>query len=177
MKGDIQGQKAEVLDQDPRDSNRPVHEAVARKPDDLSPLVAWGMSRVEAWRNHRRANYEWRWDEYERLWRGIWSGAGQKRKSERSRIITPALSEAVENAVSEIEEAVFGRGDFFEIKAEISDPEELVKATEQNKNRLREDLARLGFPPNVSDALINSAVYGTGIGDVRGETEACKILS
>ena len=166
MKVDIQGQKAEVLDQDPRDSNRPVNEAVARKPDDLSPLVAWVMSRVEAWRNHRRANYEWRWDEYERLWRGIWSGAEQKRKSERSRIITPALSEAVENAVSEIEEAVFGRGDFFEIKAEISDPEELVKATEHNKNCLREDLARLGFTPNVSDALINSAVYGTGIGEI-----------
>src|SRR3990170_8368977 len=121
MKVDIQGQKAEVLDQDPRDSSRPVNGAVERKPEDLAPLVAWVMARVEAWRTHRRANYEWRWDEYERLWRGIWSGAEQKRKSERSKIITPALSEAVENAVSEIEEAVFGRGAFFEIKAALSD--------------------------------------------------------
>lgn len=161
------GGTAQILDRDPRDSTVSVAAAAPKKAkDDLDPLVGWVMERVEAWRTHRRSNYETRWDEYERLWRGIWSGSEQQRKSERSKIITPALSEAVENAVSEIEEAIFGRGDFFEIKGEVSDAFELKKVTEKNKNTLREDLAKTFFVTNVSEALMNSAIYGSGIGEL-----------
>ena len=43
--------------------------------------------------------------------------------SERSRIISPALQQAVESSVAEIEEATFGRGNFFDIRDDIQVPE------------------------------------------------------
>ncbi len=44
-----------------------------------------------------------------------------KRASERSRIISPALQQAVESNVAELEEATFGRGQFFDIKDDVTD--------------------------------------------------------
>ena len=135
--------------------------------DQLAPLTAWVMTRVKQWRDHRRSNYELQWDEYERLWRGLWTPADKNKKSERSTLITPALGEAVENIVAEVEEAVFGRGDFFDIKAELDDSPELKIITDKNKANLKEDLANhCEFVPHVGEALINAAVYGTGIGEI-----------
>ena len=45
------------------------------------------------------------------------------RKSERSRIISPALQQAVESSVAEIEEATFGRGRFFDVTDDTQDRE------------------------------------------------------
>ena len=56
-------------------------------------------------------------EEYYRLWRGIWAAQDMETaKSERSSriIISPALQQAVESSVAEIEEATFGRGKYFE---------------------------------------------------------------
>ena len=36
-------------------------------------LAGWLGSRLEEWRNHRDSNYLDMWDEYYRLWRGIWT--------------------------------------------------------------------------------------------------------
>jgi len=35
-------------------------------------LSGWLMSRLDDWRDHRDVNYLKNWDEYYRLWRGIW---------------------------------------------------------------------------------------------------------
>lgn len=161
------GGKARILDSDPRDMSVSVaSQTDAKRKDDLDPLVGWVMERIQAWRTHRQSNYDPRWEEYERLWRGIWSGSEQQRKTERSKIITPALSEAVENAVSEVEEAIFGRGDFFDVKGEARDGFDLKKITDLNKNTLREDLAKTFFVTNVSECLLNSAIYGSGIAEL-----------
>ena len=106
------------------------------------------------------------WDTYERLWRAIYSEAEKTRKSERSTIISPALSEAVENAASEIEEAVFGRGDFFDIWPEASDNQVEAQVLAKNEATLKQDLARGGFTDNCSETIINAAVYGTGIAEI-----------
>jgi len=74
-------------------------------------ITEWVLSRCLMWRNHRDENYLESWKEYERLWRGIWSGEDKTRDSERSQLVTPALQQAIESHTAEIEEAIFGRGE------------------------------------------------------------------
>jgi len=84
--------------------------------DKFEPLAQWVMARVNSWVEWRDGEYAKKWDEWERLWRGIFSEDERLRASERSTIVTPALSEAVENAAAELEEAIFGRGqDYFDL--------------------------------------------------------------
>ena len=73
------------------------------------------------WANHYDQNYRNQHEEYYRLWRGIWSSEDKTRDSERSKIITPALQQAVESNVAEIEEATFGRGKWFDIEDDYAD--------------------------------------------------------
>ena len=67
---------------------------------DYRALSQWLSGRLENWRNHRDNNYLKQWDEYYRLWRGMWTTEDQNRKSEKSKIITPALQQAVEASVA-----------------------------------------------------------------------------
>jgi len=126
--------------------------------------AGWIMAKCEQWRDHYESNYAEKFDEYYRLWRGIWDQSDSLRYSERSRIISPALQQAVESSVAEVEEATFGRGRFFDIRDDIQD---------QNKNdivllrnQLEEDFNRTKVRKAVSEALINSAVFGTGIAEL-----------
>lgn len=129
-------------------------------------LVEWVMNRVDRWRIHRDTNYATSWDMYERLWRAIYSDAEKQRKSERSKIISPALSEAVENGCAEIEEAVFGRGDFFNLWPEVRDTQVDRAALDANETLFKEDIARTDFTGQCSEATTNGAVYGTGIAEI-----------
>lgn len=157
--------------QDERDSLVSVKDATQPKKDPNAELAAWVVARVNDWKTDKQTNYLTRWDEYERLWRGIWAESEKQRQSERSKIITPALSEAVENSVSEIEEAIFGRGgDFFQIEGQHDDSDETKAITRENEVRLKEDLAKTGFAGAVSEALMNGAVFGSGIGEILMKT-------
>ena len=86
-------------------------------------LEDWVITKCDSWRDHFEANYAQKFDEYYRLWRGIWAQEDVTRDSERSRIISPALQQAVESSVAEIEEATFGRGKFFDITDDANDPD------------------------------------------------------
>ena len=59
-------------------------------------LEDWVMTKCENWRDNYESNYEAKFEEYYRLWRGQWDPADSDRASERSRIISPALQQAVE---------------------------------------------------------------------------------
>ena len=158
------GGTAKVID-DPRDKQ--VDALASEKPkDDMHDLTSWIMNRVKLWRDHRRTNYELLWDHYERLWRGLWAPEDKNRKSERSTMVTPALGEAVENVVAEVEEALWGRGDLFDIRGEMDDNPDMKKITDKNKARLKEDLDQLDFRSAMGEALVNGAVYGSGIGEI-----------
>ena len=76
-------------------------------------LQSWVISKCNKWREHYNSNYETKFEEYYRLWRGQFNPTDKTRPSERSEIISPALQQAVESSVAEIEEATFGRGAFF----------------------------------------------------------------
>lgn len=128
-------------------------------------LSSWVLGQCEDWRNHRDTNYLEDWKSYERLWRGIWSGEDQQRTSERAKIVTPALQQAIETHVSEIEEAVFGRGEkFFDIDDDIADQQRID--IEAVKKQMTEDFKKDRIRKSVSDVILLSAVYGTGIGEI-----------
>ena len=104
------------------------------------------------------------WDEYYRLWRGIWSAEDKTRQSERSRLIAPALQQAIESSVAELEEATFGRGKWFDIKDDYLDQD--ISEAEYIRNLLQEDLEKTGVKDAICEVFLNGAIYGTGIGKI-----------
>jgi len=127
-------------------------------------LENWVIQKCDDWRDHFSANYQENFDEYYRLWRGIWSAEDRARSTERSKIISPALQQAVESSVAELEEATFGRGKFFDIKDDVRDqnPEDIAAL----RGYLEEDFAKNKVRKSVAECLINAAVFGTGIAEI-----------
>jgi len=132
-------------------------------------IEGWVMDKCDNWRDHYEANYSDKFEEYYRLWRGHWSAQDQTRQSERSKIISPALQQAVESSVAELEEATFGRGKWFDIKDDVRDqnPADIAAL----RSYLEEDFAKNRVRKNVAECLINAAVFGTGIAEVVIEEE------
>ena len=124
----------------------------------------WVMDKAERWRDHYNTNYKDKFDEYYRLWRGVWAAEDKTRESERSRLISPALQQAVESAVAEVEEATFGRGKWFDIQDDRNDQEK--GDVEYLKNQLDEDFKFTKTRRAVAECLINSAVFGTGCAEI-----------
>lgn len=134
------------------------------------PLMAeqsvenWVMTKCEQWRDYYESNYEAKFEEYYRLWRGQWDPADSERNSERSRIISPALQQAVESNVAELEEATFGRGKWFDVADNMGDSNKSDAMFLRNK--LAEDFENTMVRKAVAECLINAAVFGTGIGEI-----------
>jgi hypothetical protein len=127
-------------------------------------VEGWVISKCEDWRDYYESNYEHRFEEYYRLWRGIWDPADSERRSERSRIISPALQQAVESNVAELEEATFGRGKWFDVSDNLGDTERQDVLFLRNK--LTEDFENCMIRKSVAECLINAAVFGTGVGEI-----------
>ncbi len=125
---------------------------------------SWVIDKAEQWRDHYSSNYEQKFDEYYRLWRGIWAAEDRIRESERSQLISPALQQAVESSVAEIEEATFGRGKWFDIKDDRNDPDNTDIA--YLREQLSEDFNYTKTRKAVGEVLINAAVYGTGMAEL-----------
>ena len=127
-------------------------------------VESWVMDKVEQWRDHYSANYEEKFDEYYRLWRGIWSAEDKTRDSERSRLISPALQQAVESSVAEVEEATFGRGKWFDIRDDRKDQDKQDIA--YLREQLTEDFQFTKTRKAVAECILNASVFGTGIGEL-----------
>ncbi|MDE2097306.1 MAG: hypothetical protein KGL39_08695 [Patescibacteria group bacterium] len=127
-------------------------------------LASWVMHHVDGWRVWRNGQFAARWAEYYRLWRGFWTVKDKNRDSERSQLISPALQQAVEMTVAEMEEATFGRQEWIDIPMDFDDP------GRQNALRYRDqildDMDENNVPAAVCEAYLNGALYGTGIGKV-----------
>ena len=136
--------------------------AVAKAKSANEELVSWVMGKVNPARDWRDTNYKPRWDEYYRLWRGIWAGADKTRKSERSRIITPALQQAIEGVTSEIESAILDKPHFFDMVDDEFDAEnEDIMAL---RAQLREDMKEADFEQAMNQVFLMGSIFGTGIG-------------
>ena len=127
-------------------------------------LEDWVITKCDNWRNNYESNYEDRFEEYYRLWRGQWDPSDSERASERSRIISPALQQAVESSVAELEEATFGRGKWFDITDDVADQDN--QDIMFLRQKLTEDFEKTKVRKAVAECLINAAVFGTGIGEI-----------
>jgi hypothetical protein len=127
-------------------------------------LEGWVINKCDKWRDHFESNYSEKFDEYYRLWRGIWASEDSMRQSERSRIITPALQQAVESSVAEVEEATFGRGKWFDVRDDYQDKDTTDIAF--LRTQLEEDFKFTGTRKDIAECILNAAVFGTGIGEI-----------
>ena len=127
-------------------------------------LESWVIAKCEKWREHYNSNYETKFEEYYRLWRGIYASEDKTRASERSEIISPALQQAVESSVAEIEEATFGRGDFFTMRDNMQDED--TSDIVYLRKKLNEDFRKHRIRQQVGECLINAAVFGTGVAEI-----------
>lgn len=127
-------------------------------------LAGWIMQKVSAWEDWRDQNYQERWDEYYRLWRGVWIEADKSRNGERSRIICPELSQTIETMVAELEDATFIRERWIDVTDDIQDSER--EDVNKALNQLLEEFELNSVPTAISEAYFNGALYGTGIAKV-----------
>lgn len=127
-------------------------------------LENWVMDKADNWRDHYESNYKEQFDEYYRLWRGIWENGDSMRSSERSKIISPALQQAVESSVAEVEEATFGRGKWFDLKDNKGDPE--AQDVQLIRELITEDFDYCKIRKSVAECILNAAIYGTGVGEI-----------
>lgn len=136
-------------------------------------LISFVIEHTDPWRDHRDTNYLSTWETYERLFRGIWSSEDKTRESERSRLITPALQQAIESKQAEVSEAIFGRGEFFDIVDDKLDQNPIdVGALRQ---MMHEDFKKTKVKKAIDDIVLLAEIYGTGIGEITVEEQ--KVLS
>ena len=128
-------------------------------------LTAFVSDHCERWREYRDQNYQDLWDKYERIWRGVWDASDKARESERSRVISPATQQAIETRHAEIMEAIFGQGEFFDIKDDIEDKSGSVDV-EVMKAKLYEDFAQDKIRKSIDQITLMGEIYGTGIAEI-----------
>jgi hypothetical protein len=131
--------------------------------------AGWVVEKVNKWEEHRHNNYDKRWDEYYRMWRGVWSPLDKNRQVERSRIVSPALQQAIESSVAEMEESVFHRERWFDLDDDVYDetPGDMPEVVTQTLD----DFKRKKVPDSIREIILNGALYGTGIGKIVVEAE------
>jgi len=150
---------SDPLIEDNIDKNEFVTETDADK-----ELVTFVLEHCDEWRNHRDVNYVLYWQEYERLFRGIWDPADKTRESERSQLITPAMAQAVESKQAEISEAIFGRGEWFDIEDDINDKD--PTDVQFMRRQMHEDFRRSKIKKAIDNIILLGEMYGTGIGEI-----------
>ena len=134
-------------------------------------LTDWVVSHTDKWRDYRDQNYLTEWQEYERIFRGQWAAEDKTRDSERSRIISPATQQAIETRHAEIMEAIFGQGEWFDIKDDIKDANGTPVDVEMIKAQLMEDFNRDKIKKAIDQIELMAEIYGTGIGEIAVKTE------
>lgn len=129
-------------------------------------LCSWIMEHVTEWEDWRKQNFDPMWAEYLRKWRGVWAAEDKTRGSERSRLISPALQQAVEESVADIEEAILGDKEaWFDIDDNRSDGE--TEEWQEVRLRLLDDMDYVNAPGALIECCgLMGAVYGTAIGKI-----------
>ena len=148
------------------DYNEETNEVETQSDKDL---VSFVVDHCDKWRDWRDTNYETKWDEYERIYYGVWAAEDRTRDSERSKIISPATRQAVDNRVAETMEGFAGTGKLFEVSDDGLDQERTD--VEMMQALLLEDTHNNAYINNVSSIVKLAEVYGTGIGEVLVKTE------
>lgn len=124
-------------------------------------LVSWVMAKVKRWREHRDINYLDDWNTYYNLWRGKWNENLKNKQAERSKLIAPALQQAVDQTLAEEVEAIFGRSKWIDINDDLQSNN--IEEAQQLRDQLLDDFNRAGVSSSIRETLLNGCLYGTGI--------------
>lgn len=134
-------------------------------------LVSFVVDHCDRWRDYRDSNYLQAWTEYERIFRGEWAPEDATRESERSRLITPGTQQAVETRHAEIIEAIFGQGEYFDIKDDVQDIDGNPIDVGKLRQQLLEDFAKDKIRKSIDQIVLMGEIYGSGIGEIIVKTE------
>lgn len=127
-------------------------------------LVAFVTQHCDSWRQHKQSEYTLMWDEYERLYRGIFNESEKTRSSERSKIVTPAVAQAVDTRLAELAEAVLNNDNFFDIDDNAEDQDKTD--VEQVKKVISERFKKDKVKKQLNNVLRLGEIYGTGVGEL-----------
>jgi hypothetical protein len=124
-------------------------------------LAGWVMGKVDPWEDHRNLGYARRWKEYWRLWRGQWHTDDKNRHTERSKLIAPALAQAIEASSAEVESILLEKSNWIDIADDAADDDN--SDVRQSRTSLLEDLQATATKEIAKEAILNAAIFGTGI--------------
>ncbi len=130
-----------------------------------SDSLVWHiMPIVQENRQVRDRLHKKEWDQYERTFRGMYSGSDRTRSAERSRLVSPALAAAIDSVSASIEDAIFSRDRWFDTTDDVLDqqPEDVRQA----HRVLEEDFDLASVPDAIAKIVLNGCLYGTGIGKI-----------
>jgi hypothetical protein len=132
-------------------------------------IVEFVTTHCDRWREWRDTNFMVEWDEYERLYYGIWADEDKTRETERSRIVSPAIRQAVDNKVAETLEGMSGNGKFFEIDDDVIDMEKTD--VDLMRRLLREDMKKDKITKEIAKVVKIAEMLGTGAAEILVKTE------
>ena len=133
------------------------------------------MGDIPTWRKHRDSKFEAVWNEFYAKWRGFWAPEHKSFKTERSRLISPLTSMAVDMTTAEIVEAVLGREYFIDMPDDVADKD--TQDVDLARKLLVQDLRREGFVDEFASIALNGCLYGTGIAKIQISVKKVKTIS
>ena len=142
------------------------YEGYEEPTEEENGLVDFVIEHTNRWRDYRDTNFLPDWDEYERIFRGRWSVLDKTKETERSRLVSPATQQAIETRHAEVMEAIFGQGEFFDIKDDIMDVNGNPLDVEEIKAKLNEDFKQDKIIKAIDAIELMAEIYGTGIGEI-----------
>ena len=153
---EIKSQGQSILIDPPDNDERDIDEMAA----DLA-LSSWVMGKVDRWEEFRNNGYSRKWKEYWRMWRGLWHSDDRTRQSERSRLIAPALSQAIEASAAEVETILLEKSNWIDLSDELNGTDD--RAILKSRASLLDDLDLVHAKDVCREAILNAAIFGTGI--------------
>lgn len=153
---------------DPVQQETPAQPSLGRR----GQLVQWVMGYTTKWRTHRDTSWQEVWGEWYRLYRGRHIDKDKNYQSERSKLVAPALAQALEMTVAELEEASFGREQWIDIIAADGSPDH--KDVTGMRRRVIEDLQADKVPSAVAQCFLNGGLFGTLAGKVAVERKTTR---
>ena len=127
-----------------------------------SELASWVTQEVENAREDWEREWQDRFDDYYRLWRGLLSPDINGRKSERSKLIHPQLMAAVDSTHAEIVSATAHQRTYFQ----LDDTGPQSPAVAEIQKALMEDFDKAHIRKSLISLTLVGTIFGTGIGRI-----------
>jgi len=132
-------------------------------------LVEFVTTHCDRWRDWRDTNFMMQWDEYDRLYHGIWADQDKTRDTERARIVSPAIRQAVDNKVAETLEGISGNGKFFEIDDDVMDQDK--SDVTLMRTLLQEDMKKDKVIKEIAKVVKIAEMFGTAGAEILVKTK------